>query len=136
MILSILIFSSSAFCEQKNEMDMYEYDSLFLEISDKRLGVSNVAIEKVKNPFVMTKTVLTENGETVEASKAEITYKLFAIFGNKAKINGKWYRLGDKIDYYKLSKITSKSVLMIGTNNKKELFIRNNDENNVKFSSK
>jgi hypothetical protein len=136
MILSILIFSSSAFCEQKNEMDMYEYDSLFLEISDKRLGVSNAAIEKVKNPFVMTKTVLTENGETVEASKAEITYKLFAIFGNKAKINGKWYRLGDKIDYYKLSKITSKSVLMIGTNNKKELFIRNNDENNVKFSSK
>ncbi len=136
IVLAFLISSSVAMAEKAKGLDIYEYDSLFLEISDKRVGILNEDVDKVRNPFLMTQKIVNSNGTTIEAQKAEIIYKLSAILGNKAKINNTWYRLNDKIGYYKLGKIKSKSVLLVSANNKKELFIRNNDENIIKFSSK
>ena len=117
----------------KNEIK--EYDTLFEQIGQKRVGVSNSEINIVKNPFLMTnvKTVI-KDGNTTKIEK--VKYVLSAIFSSKAKINGKWYKLNNEIDDFKLTKISSNSVIMRNEHSKKELFIRKSNVGKIKFSSK
>lgn len=114
---------------------MSEYDTLFAEISDKRIGVSNEDIKKIKNPFIFKMTQKVQDGETADV-KVETVYTLYAILGNKVKINDSWYSINDQIGYYKLSKIKQNSVLLSSASETKELFIRKQNASNVKFSSK
>jgi len=117
----------------KNEIK--EYDTLFQEIGQKRVGVSNSEINSIKNPFLMTNVKSDiKDGNTTKIKK--ITYILSAIFSNKAKINGKWYKLNNEVDDFKLTKISSKSVIISNGHSKKELFIRKSNVGKIKFSSK
>jgi hypothetical protein len=129
------IILSSSFAKETNFVDMSEYDTLFAEISDKRIGVSNEDIKKIKNPFIFKMTQKVQDGETADV-KVETVYTLYAILGNKVKINDSWYSINDQIGYYKLSKIKQNSVLLSSASETKELFIRKQNASNVKFSSK
>jgi len=112
-----------------------EYDKLFQQIGEKRIGVSNKKINEIQNPFIMAdkKNILVD-GNVTTANK--IIYSLNAIFNDKAKINGEWYKLNNQIGDFKLVKIGSKSVIIRSEHSKKELFIRKSDVNKIKFSSK
>jgi hypothetical protein len=129
------IILSSSFAKETNFVDMSEYDTLFAEISDKRIGVSNEDIKKIKNPFIFKMTQKVQDGETADV-KVETVYTLYAILRNKVKINDSWYSINDQIGYYKLSKIKQNSVLLSSASETKELFIRKQNASNVKFSSK
>ena len=115
--------------------EIKEYDTLFEQIGQKRVGVSNSEINIVKNPFLMTnvKTVI-KDGNTTKIKK--IKYILNAIFSKKAKINGKWYKLNNEIGDFKLTKINNNSVIISNGHSKKELFIRKSNVGKIKFSSK
>ncbi len=138
-IVLILCFSSiilsSSFAKETNFVDMSEYETLFAEISDKRVGVSSEEIKKVKNPFIFKIVHKTEDGEIADI-KVETIYNLYAILGDKVKINDSWYSINDQLGYYKLSKIKQNSVLLSSASETKELFIRKQNASNVKFSSK
>jgi hypothetical protein len=130
----LLLFSSVMAKENKNKMS--EYDKLFLQISKKRIGISNSKIDKVKNPFLMTyKKVVAKDGNSTKKLK-ELKYILTITFNKKAKINGKWYKLNSKLGNFKLTNISSNSVIIQNEHSKKELFIRKNDVSKIKFSSK
>jgi len=45
--------------------------------------------------------------------KTNINLKIFAIFNNKVNINGKWFKLGDYINGYKIIKITSNGIYLM-----------------------
>ena len=115
---------------------LMEYDKFFAQISEKRIGVSNTKIDKVKNPFIMSysKVVVQDGNKTIEVKKR--TYILNATFNNKAKINGQWYKLNSEIGDFKLANVRSNSVIIKNEHSKKELFIRKNDVSKIKFSSK
>lgn len=129
------IILSSSFAKETNFVDMSEYETLFAEISDKRVGVSSEEIKKVKNPFIFKIVHKTEDGEIADIKVATI-YNLYAILGDKVKINDSWYSINDQLGYYKLSKIKQNSVLLSSASETKELFIRKQNASNVKFSSK
>ncbi len=111
-----------------------EYDKIFTQINQTRVGISLKKINKLKNPFLTSnkKTVLTKKAK--KARKKKAYFILDAIFDKKAKINGKWVRLYSKIGSYKLVKIKRSSVILKNNNGKKEIFIRKKDDKNIKFS--
>lgn len=137
LILSLVLSSAIANESSKNiNSKIAEYDKFFTQISEKRVGVSNSKIDNTKNPFIMTykKVMVKDGNSTIEVKKP--TYVLNTIFNDKAKINGKWYKIGNDIDDFKLASIRDKSVIIKNEHSKKELFIRKSNVSKIKFSSK
>lgn len=139
ILFSILILLNVCFsnllAKDSETQEINEYNRLFSEISDRRVGLEQKNIIKVKNPFLITHS-LSNNDSNASKSLSEITYTLYAIFGNKAKINNHWYVLNEKIGYYQLTKIKQNSVLITSASEKKELFLRKSNGTNIQFSSK
>ena len=135
--LFILLFCSLAMANEAYKNSIKEYDKFFQEIGEKRVGVDEKIIDSVKNPFIIKKieVVVKDSNGTRKIVKKDI-YKLSAIFNNKAKINGKWYNIGDEIGNFKLKTIKTKSVVIADEHYKKELFIRKSNVSKIKFSSK
>ena len=140
LILSLIL--SSTLVAAKNDKiaenfkeKIAEYDKFFSQISEKRIGVSNSKIDTIKNPFIMTYNKVVKDGNsTVIINKP--AYTLTAILNKKAKLNGQWYKLHSEIGDFKLTSISSNSVIMRNEHSKKELFIRNSNVRQIKFSSK
>lgn len=57
-------------------------------------------------------------------------YKLIGTMGDKAKINDRWYSLGDNIGSYKITKINEDSIIIANEYNDVEIKI-NQGNNNV-----
>jgi len=136
LILSLFLLTNlSAIANGDIKNKTKEYDKLFQQIGEKRIGVSNKKINEIQNPFIMAnKKNIVVDGNITTTHK--IVYDLNAIFNDKAKINGEWYKLNNQIGDFKLVKIGSKSVIIKGEHSKKELFIRKSDVSKIKFSSK
>ena len=125
------VFASSSNLNLGNNTE--EYDKIFEQISQTRVGIDPKEIKKIKNPFVVIyKNQLDKNG----TKKPKIVYKLEAIFDKKAMINGKWYKKYSKIGAYKLVKVRQNSVLLRSAGTSKELYIRNRNGSKFQFSSK
>ncbi len=112
--------------------DIKRFDSIFNEISKKRNGLNSATINAVKDPFVykreIKKIVKTKNGKTVKEKPKKAILKLFAIFNNKAKINGKWYRVRQKVGNYKVLRINKNSVILRDGGKRITLFLRKRDD--------
>ena len=107
-----------------------EYDNIFEKISERRTGADNLKIDRLANPFVVTSDSIPVDGnDTVETP----LYVLDATFDQKAKINGQWYMKNDKVEAFTLVKVTRDSVILQNENEKKEIFIRTKDDNNIKI---
>lgn len=106
-------------------------------IKPPRKGESTYKISKIQDPFIFLKKNAEKGFKGKKNSKAKTAIKkvrsskryrsssssrkvrylrsglkLSAIINNSALINGKWYKLGDKIDYYKIAKINNQSVTL------------------------
>jgi len=136
MLFLLLIMSSSLVTANDFKDNISEYDKLFTQISEKRIGVSNSKIDTIKNPFIMTynKVIVKDGNSTVTIKKP--TYILTGIFNKKAKINKQWHKLHSEIGDFKLTSIGTKSVIIKNGHSKKELFIRKSNVSKIKFSSK
>jgi len=114
------------------QKDLKRFDSLFEEISKKRKGINKAVINALKDPFVYKKEikriVQTKNGKVIKTTPKKRVLKLLAIFNNKAKINGKWYRVNQKIDNYKLLKIRKNSVILRDGGRRITLYLRKRDD--------
>ncbi len=104
-------------------------------IKPPRKGVSYRAIARLKDPFVFLEKNKTKKKEkkqsrstppqvvpkstTADSTKAKKPkkkskkgLKLQAVLNNSALINGRWYRLGDKVGSYRIVKITLTEVTL------------------------
>jgi len=126
-------------------------------IKPPRSGVKNSTIARLKNPFIFlhkkgssksSKTVKSKgiipNGAITSSSnktalKPKIAKRkglnLDAIMNRSALINGRWYKVNDKIGAYTLSSINGTSVVL--SNKKKSIMLSTNSKNlNLKFKNK
>ena len=94
---------------------------LFADVSNIILKIKD--IENIKKSFLKidynifansSSNIFTTNiiSKTLN-SNLNKNLKIFAIFNNKVNINGKWYKVGDYIDNYKIVKITSTGVYLM-----------------------
>ena len=84
------------------------------------------AIRKTKEAQGLLAAIIHRTEEVAEAPVEEVAFKevvynLTAIFNRAAFINGKWYKSGEKVDNYTVSKIGKKSVILINGSNRKIL---------------
>ena len=114
--------------------EVKEYDKIFERIAERRTGADVMIIDKLDNPFVILNTDMnkTDGNETVQP----FVYILEAIFDQKAKINGNWYKKNETVGSYKLIKTMRDRVMLQNEIEKKELVIRTKDDSNVKILSK
>ncbi|BAF70115.1 hypothetical protein [Nitratiruptor sp. SB155-2] len=80
-------------------------DDLIVKIKQKRVGLSPIVINNIPNPFVDEKKLNQLAKKNKMRSKKNHILKLYAIFQDRAKINGRWYTIGNKIASYKITSI-------------------------------
>jgi len=102
------------------------------EIKPPRVGVSNREIAKVKSPFLYLKTVKTKSGKTrtVIEAKKRIRLKplhLESAINKNIKVNGKWYKEGDRIREYTIIKVSGGEAHL--KSKKKDLVLYLNQKN-------
>ena len=135
-ILGLLVILTIIEAQDKlpSSSEVKEYDKIFEKIAERRSGADSIMIDKLENPFIILSPEqnVSENNATAQAP----TYVLEAIFNQKAKINGNWYKKNDLIGSYMLIKITYNSVILQNEIEKKELVIRTKDDSNIKIFSK
>jgi hypothetical protein len=104
-----------------------EYQEMFMKISQKRVGLDESEIVKVKPPFIK---IVKKNGtKSAVKNKKEQVLVLEAILGNRVMINGTWYKLYQNIGDYKIVSIIGDSVYLKGNGTKQKLTIRKKNAN-------
>jgi len=111
-----------------------DYQMMFKRIGEQRVGAAVKKIEAVRPPFVRLKPeekakVIVKKDGTKIAVKVKAGYILQAVMNNRAKISGKWYKVGDKVDEYTLATVQSGSVFLQNNEFKKRLTLRKENEN-------
>ncbi|MBV5279166.1 MAG: hypothetical protein J0647_09085 [Campylobacteraceae bacterium] len=139
MFCYILIFTLAIQAKETLSLgsEVQEYDKIFEKIAERRSGIDVSKLDNLNNPFIVTGgSTSGENGDENNATITQPIYILEATFDQRAKINGKWYTIKDKVEALILVKINRNSVVLQSENEKKEIFIRTKDENNIKIFSK
>ena len=111
---------------ESQQAHIQEYDDMFNAINTPRKGLNDSNISKLNDPFLVQKAfkiTLDTNASSDE------TLKLHAIFNDRAKINSKWYKTGEKIGDYTLKKIKRSSVTLASKDQNLELNITKGRDN-------
>lgn len=105
------------------------------EIKPPREGVSPTAVSSTKNPFLMFH--VNKKGKKVTYAvkkRVKLTpLKLESIINKNAKINGKWYKEGDRIRNYTIKKVSSGTVLLKSRNKEMKLY-QNTKNDKINFN--
>ena len=136
-IVSLIVMASvTLFAAQEHSRRIaliQDYKMMFERISQKRIGVHEKEIERVKPPFIRLtkeeeKKIVVKKDGTKVAVKQE--YTLQAILNDRAKISGKWYKKGDAIGDYLLATIKNDVVFLQSKTDdfKKRLTLRKKNE--------
>ena len=110
-----------------NEVNVQKYDTIFEQISKKRVGPSDKELSRLTTPFV-DRTVLKIIKDKNATKPKPIVLKLYGIFDDKANINKKWYKIRSKVYSYRLVKIKNSSVILKRKRKKLELFLRKKND--------
>ncbi len=136
-----------------NANELAWVDTQVEAIKPPRKGMSSANIASIKNPFIFldknknkTKEKAKPDTPSLDSSKktvdsvekvVKVSDKLIlsAIINSSALINGKWYKLNDKVYTYKLSSVDRTSVVL--TEGKTKLILSTYDtKRNLKFNNK
>ncbi|MRI83102.1 MAG: hypothetical protein C6I00_01650 [Nitratiruptor sp.] len=101
-----------------------EIDELIEKIKIPRQGLTPEQIAALKDPFIgqeeLTKIIQKKQGDK---KRPKVVYRLQSIFGKRAKINGRWYRLGAQVGPYRLVAIRDSYVLLRNGGRQLKLFL-------------
>ncbi len=132
------------------ENELKWVDEQIQAIKPPRSGISKSSVNATENPFIFLnrikskekrKTTYTrkvnkaqKKSNSAQVYKKNITLRLSAIMNNSALINGRWYKIKDKVGQYTLMEITRKNVLL--TYKTKKLLLSTNSKNrSLKFKN-
>ena len=121
-------------------------DNQIEAIKPPREGVAESKIDFVRDPFLFLDKKKTKVGAITSRSgksstgKRKRVYKqkalvLQAILNKSALINGKWYKIKDKIGKYTILSV-DKTTIMLKYGNKNLLLSTNSKHTNLKFKNK
>ena len=106
-----------------------EYQEMFQRISQKRVGLDDIEIAKVKPPFLKIVKKKKGTDSATKSTKATVNLVLEAILGKKVMINGSWYSLYQKVSGMKIVSIKGDTVWLQGATSKQKLTIRKKNAN-------
>ncbi len=105
------------------------------EIKPPRVGVKSTDVLKTKSPFLMYETG--KNGKKRSyAVKKKVKLpplKLESVINKNIKINGKWYKEGDRVRQYTIVSVSSGEVLLKSKKREIKLFQQQKNEK-IKFN--
>ncbi len=131
--LALFLVSTLSANHSSIEEETKMYDALFDAINTKRFGLGESAFKILKDPFF----ALPQKSPS-EESKAEpniIIYRLHAIIENQAKINQNWVKKGEKINDYRLVKLTNETAVLSNQQRTLTLMLTKKGQDNVAISS-
>lgn len=105
-------------------IDTNFYDNLFNSLAQTRQGLSEESIKSLKNPFPTKSDELIGN-----LGGNGTSYNLVGIFGDRAKINDGWYKIGDSIDGYNLKEINDSEVILENDSKQIKLKLKQGNKN-------
>jgi hypothetical protein len=101
-----------------------------IEIKPPRKGVSSVDVLRVKSPFILLHK--TKDGvKTTYAVKREVKLsplKLESCINKNVKINGKWYKEGDRVRQYTIIKVLTTEALLKSKTKELRLFLNQKND--------
>ena len=112
-IIGVILFAISleAFSLSKEEIT-----NMVSKIKKERLGIQLITLESTPNPFAIRKQVVkkkkVEKVKEVVKLKKTFTHQLTAILNHAGFIDGKWYRVGDKLNLYTITFVGTKSIVL------------------------
>ncbi len=119
-------------------------------IKPPRIGMKNRELAVVKNPFIfLNKNRSVSSGKksstqqksakkkvaSTSAIKKKTSLSVTMLMNSSAMINGTWYKVGDIVNGYKVSKMDTHSVLLT-KKSKKLLLSTNSKSKNLNFNNK
>ena len=99
------------------------------EIKPPRIGVKSTDVLNTKSPFILLNAVK-DGKKTTYAIKKSVKLKplkMESAINKNVKINGKWYKEGDRVRQYTIVKVSSGEALL--KSKKKELKLFQNQKN-------
>ncbi|SFV67509.1 hypothetical protein MNB_SV-12-553 [hydrothermal vent metagenome] len=123
-IITLLSLSISA-----TSLSHEEIIKMVLKIKEERIGIDLATLEKTPNPFPIVEEVKEKKVEKKikierpKIVKKTVIHKLVAILNHSAFIDGKWYKVGNKVGVYTLTHIGIDSVTIKSEKESKRLVI-------------
>ncbi len=88
------------------------------------LGAKVLDLDVLYDPFGSVQKIIQKDRRPTAPKPVVSALHLFAIFGDKAYINGRFYRVGERVGGFYIIKITNDYVLLERKGKKKILFLR------------
>ena len=128
IFICIVMYAKVSSKDNYQSINIQKYDMIFEKISQKRVGLNSGKIDKIKSPFISQNILKIIKDKNITKLKYHKVLKLYGLLNNKANINKKWYKIGSKIDGYKLIKVKDSSVTLKKNRKKIELFLRKKND--------
>ena len=128
LILSIIPMFPMLLCANAESSSHALINTQIQEIKPPRTGVKASDVLKTKSPFILLNT--TKGGKKVYAVKKRVKLpplRMESSINKNVKINGKWYKEGDRIRHYTIVKVASGEAVL--KSKKKELKLFQNAKN-------
>ena len=139
-LIILSIFVTLVFSNNNKQASVENFRFMFEKIGEKRVGVHDAKVDSIIIPFekpIKPKKPINDEEEIITESESSepiqehviiTSYNLQAIMDKRAKISGKWYKLDDEIDDYKIVSIKDGIVWLQNSVHKKRLTIRKKNE--------
>lgn len=124
-------------------------DEQIQAILPARVGIPEGFINSLRDPMKMKKPVpVASSGSkllappklgsisTIQPKVIEEPLRLLGMMNKTVLINGKWYKVGDKVRNFTLSEVKQNSVLLTGKKDQKLILFLNKQNNNIKITTK
>jgi hypothetical protein len=101
------------------------------EIKPPRKGVSSVDVARVQSPFLLLKSEKKEKKKKKRLYKKRSTVApltLESAINKNVKINGKWYKEGDKVRGYTIVKVAADEVLLKSNGKERTLYLNQKND--------
>jgi hypothetical protein len=135
-LVFLFFFIASTVDARALSQEALQYNALFETINQKRFGLTEKAMEEVKDPFAK-QTPFAQEDSTKNALEAKPNtptlppLKLFGLFKDRAKINTHWVRIGQSIQGYALHSIQKRSVTLSNAHHSLTLTLSHKGNANV-----
>ena len=105
------------------ELSIEQIDNMVNKIQQKRISKRNIDYRNVPSPFILIKKDENDKKAVVSSLTKELSLKLNAIINDTAFINGRWYKVGESVNDYNITKIDDRKVELKKGKNTMELFL-------------
>lgn len=131
LILFIFIMAFSLNAAQIIEESNPKYDKKIENLLKTRTGLTKKELDEIVDPFLLDNATSKAVEIVTKENNKSADLTLFAIIEKKAKINNKWCKVGDEINSFKITKISTTCVELKNQDKKLKLSLNKGNPNVV-----